>query len=163
MTRGWQNKQIGCEFKTILSGHLFILHRLVRIGNSFAITYITYDTGRKQSENMNLRSKIILWAINLMACADPGIIYNLSRQENLMPLLVYRMAFPLVWGTLWAAFSSTFKSSAWNRETRKKARIMMLSMLVINVLAFSVALGQWGSLASYSLILMGMYLGKILV
>ncbi len=35
MTRGWQNKQIGREFKTILSGHLFILRRLVRIGKQF--------------------------------------------------------------------------------------------------------------------------------
>ncbi len=31
MTRVWKNKQIGREFKTILSGHLFILSRLVRI------------------------------------------------------------------------------------------------------------------------------------
>ncbi len=37
-TRGWQNKQIGREFKTILSGHLFILYRLVTIESSFAIT-----------------------------------------------------------------------------------------------------------------------------
>ncbi len=37
IARGWQNKQIGREFKTILSGHLFILHRLVSIGKSFAI------------------------------------------------------------------------------------------------------------------------------
>ncbi len=42
MTRGWQNKQIGREFKTVLSGHLFILHRLVTIGSSFAITYDLY-------------------------------------------------------------------------------------------------------------------------
>ena len=28
------NKQIGREFETILSGHLFILYRLVRIGSS---------------------------------------------------------------------------------------------------------------------------------
>ncbi len=40
MTRGWQNKQIGREFKTVLSGHLFILHRLVTIGSSFEIVYM---------------------------------------------------------------------------------------------------------------------------
>lgn len=111
---------------------------------------------------MNLKSKIILWGINLMACADPGILYSLSRQENLLPLLVYRMAFPLAWGMLWVVFSMTFKGSSWNKETRKQARRMRLFMLVLNVLAVSTALGQWGSLASYSLILTGIYLGKIL-
>ncbi len=35
MTRVWQNKQIGREFKTVLSGHLFILHRLVTKENYF--------------------------------------------------------------------------------------------------------------------------------
>ena len=38
MVRVWQNKQIGREFKMVLSGHLFILHKLVTIGSSLAIT-----------------------------------------------------------------------------------------------------------------------------
>ncbi len=38
MVRVWQNKQIGREFEMVLSGHLFILHRLVTIGRTFAIT-----------------------------------------------------------------------------------------------------------------------------
>ncbi len=38
---------IGREFETVLSGHLFILRRLVRIGSSFAIVCVMY-TQRKE-------------------------------------------------------------------------------------------------------------------
>lgn len=110
---------------------------------------------------MNQKSKIILWVINLMACADAGILSSLSGQENFMPLLVYRIAMPLVWGMLWVWFLRSFRDSSWNKETKKKARTMMLAMLALNVLSVSTALSHWGSLAGYSLILTGMYLGKI--
>ncbi len=68
---------------------------------------------------------------------------------------------PLVWGMLWAVFVQNFKKSLWDRESRKQAWTMMLAMLVLNVLSVSVALSRQGSLAVYSLILIGLYLGKI--
>ena len=78
-----------------------------------------------------------------------------------MPLLIYRIAMPLVWGVLWVVFSRMFKASSWNKETKKKARTMMLVMLALNVISVSAALSHWGNLAVYSLILTGIYLGKI--
>lgn len=110
---------------------------------------------------MNQKSKIILWVINLMACADPGILASLAGRENFVPLLIYRIAMPLVWGILWVVFSRMFKASSWNKETKKKARTMMLVMLALNVISVSAALSRWGNLAVYSLILTGIYLGKI--
>lgn len=110
---------------------------------------------------MNGKSKGILWAINLLACADPSILYNLAGQENFLPLLIYRMAMPLIWGMLWVPFMGNFKKSRWNTESKKQAWTMMLAMLVLNVLSVSVALSRRGNLAIYSLILIGLYLGKI--
>lgn len=110
---------------------------------------------------MNQKSKIILWAINLLACADSAVLYNLAGREGFLPLLLYRIGMPLAWGVLWAAFSKTVKASSWNKETRKQARTMLLSMLALNVFSVSVSLNRWGNLAVYSLILIGMYLGKI--
>lgn len=110
---------------------------------------------------MDGRSRVILWAINLLACADPSIFYQLSRQEDLRMLLTYQIGMPIVWGTLWAAFAGTFKKSLWDRRSRKQAWTMMLVMLMLNVLSVSVALNRQGGLAMYSLILVGLYLGKI--
>ena len=110
---------------------------------------------------MNQKSKIILWAVNLLACANPGILYSLAGQESFLPLFVYRIVMPLVWGMLWVAFARTSKRSSWNKESKKQAKTMMLSMLVLNVFSRSAALIRWGSLAEYSLILTGIYLGKI--
>lgn len=110
---------------------------------------------------MNQKSKIILWVINLLACADSGILYNLAGQGHFRLLLVYRIGMPLLWGMLWVAFSRTSRGNSWNKETRKQARTMMLSMLALNVFSFSVSLSRWGNLAIYSLILSGLYLGKI--
>lgn len=110
---------------------------------------------------MDGRSRLILWAVNLLACADPGILYRLSGQGDLRPLLIYRIAFPVVWGMLWAAFAKTFKKSLWDKASRKQAWSMMLAMLVLNVLSVSVALSRQGTLAVYSLILIGIYLGKV--
>lgn len=110
---------------------------------------------------MNQKSKIILWAVNLLACAHPGVLYSLAGQESFLPLFVYRIVMPLVWGLLCAAFVRTSKRSSWNKESKKQAKTMMLSMLVLNVFSISAALIRWGSLAEYSLILTGIYLGKI--
>ncbi|MCI9388086.1 MAG: hypothetical protein HFH54_00190 [Lachnospiraceae bacterium] len=118
---------------------------------------------RKSSRHigMDQKSRLVLWALNLLACADPMILYQLSEQGDLIPLLVYRIGMPLVWGMLWAVFVQNFKKSLWDRESRKQAWTMMLAMLVLNVLSVSVALSRQGSLAVYSLILIGLYLGKI--
>ncbi len=110
---------------------------------------------------MDGRSRVILWAINLLACAEPGILYQLSGKGELYPLLIYRIVFPVVWGILWAAFAKTFKKSLWDRASRKQAWTMMLAMLVLNVISVSVALSRQGTLAVYSLILIGIYLGKV--
>lgn len=119
-------------------------------------------SGRRSGHTgMDSRSRVILWVINLLACADPSILYRLSGQEALRPLLTYRIGMPLIWGLLWAAFAGTFKKSLWDRESRKQAWTMMLAMLVLNVLSVSVALSRQGNLAVYSLILIGLYLGKI--
>lgn len=110
---------------------------------------------------MNGKSKIILWIINLLACADSGILSNLAKQDSFLPLLVYRMGFPLIWGMLWVPFAKTFRKSRWDAESKKQAWTMMLAMLVLNVCSVSVALSRQGNLAIYSLILIGLYLGKI--
>lgn len=110
---------------------------------------------------MDQKSRLVLWALNLLACADPMILYRLSGQGEFMPLLAYRIGMPLVWGALWAVFAKNFKKSLWDRESRKQAWTMMLAMLVLNALSVSVALSRQGSLAVYSLILIGLYLGKI--
>lgn len=110
---------------------------------------------------MNERSKIILWAINLMACADSSILDSLSGRESYLPLLIYRIAMPLAWGLLWVAYARASRNSSWNEETRKRAWRMLLMMLVLNVLSVSVSINRWGNLAVYSLILIGLYLGKI--
>lgn len=116
---------------------------------------------RSGHTGMDGRSKTILWIINLLACADPSILYRLSGQEDLRLLLLYRIAMPLIWGMLWAAFAGTFKKSLWDKESRRQAWTMMLAMLTLNVLAVSAALSRQGNLAVYSLILVGLYLGKI--
>lgn len=111
---------------------------------------------------MNGKSKLILWILNLLACADPGILYNLAGQDNFLPLLVYRVGMPLIWGMLWVPFLRTFRKSRWDAESKKQAWTMMLAMLVLNVCSVSVALSRQGNLAVYSLILIGLYLGKIM-
>ena len=110
---------------------------------------------------MNGKSKIILWLLNLLACADPSILYSLAGWDNFLPLLVYRIAMPLVWGMLWVPFIKTFKKSRWDAQSKKQAWTMMLAMLVLNVFSVSAALSRRGNLAVYSLILTGLYLGKI--
>lgn len=121
--------------------------------------------GGKEQEvsnmGMNAKSRIILWLINLLACADPSILYSLAGQDNFLPLLVYRAGMPLIWGMLWVPFVKTFKKSRWDAQSKKQAWTMMLAMLVLNVFSVSVALSRRGNLAVYSLILIGLYLGKI--
>lgn len=110
---------------------------------------------------MNGTSKIILWILNLLACADPGILSGLAGQGNFLPLLVYRAGMPLIWGMLWVPFAKAFRKSRWDEESKKQAWTMMLAMLVLNVCSVSAALSRQGNLAVYSLILIGLYLGKI--
>lgn len=110
---------------------------------------------------MNLKSKWILWALNLLACAEPGILKRLAAQEVFWPLLAYRMGMPLLWGGLWVAFARTYRKSAWNQDSRKQAWTMMLAMLALNALCVSAAVARLGNLPVYSLILIGMYVGKI--
>lgn len=120
-------------------------------------------TGAKEVSDMGMngKSKIILWILNLLACADPGILYSLAKQDNFLPLLVYRVGMPLIWGMLWVPFVQTFRKSRWDAESKKQAWTMMLAMLVLNVCSVSAALSRQGNLAVYSLILIGLYLGKI--
>lgn len=110
---------------------------------------------------MNLKSKWILWTLNLLACADPGILRRLAGWEEFWPLLAYRLAMPLVWGMLWVAFARTYRKSMWNKDSKKQAWIMMLAMFALNVVSVSVAVGRLGNLPVYSLMLIGVYVGKI--
>lgn len=109
-----------------------------------------------------MKGKWILWCINLLACADPGILRRLSGQQELWPLLAYRIAMPLAWGALWVAFARIYRKSVWTKDSKKEAQTMMLAMLALNAVSVSVAVGKLGNLPVYSLILIGVYIGKII-